>query len=141
MAREAALLTVPALHVCAWGTRFQMVVKIRTQSMGAGSGHPTLACHQREGEMPSSLQLFLYIHAANHLYPSIHTHKHTPLSFSCSCWAAEHPAVHCRSPALENNSQFVLPGFAAVVQTSEGEGFTGAGAKRLLKGLKTWRML
>ena len=55
-----------------------------------------------------------------------HTHRHTPLSSSCSCWAAEHPAGHCASPALENNSQFVLSGFATVVQTSEGEGFTGA---------------
>jgi len=45
-----------------------------------------------------------------------HTHRHTPLSSSCSCWAAEHPAGHCASPALENNSQFVLPGFALVVQ-------------------------
>jgi len=118
---KPALLTVPALHVCAWGTRFQMVVvKIRTQSMGgAGSGHPTLGCHQRETGRDALLPPTLPIYTCSQpciqsIHP--HTHRHTPLSSSCSCWAAEHPAGHCASPALENNSQFVLPGFALVVQ-------------------------
>jgi hypothetical protein len=79
---EAALLTVPALHVCGWETRFQKGGPDKNAINGAqaGSGH---SWHQ----MPSSLQLFLAIYTCSHpcIHPSTHAHRDT-IVIVLACW-------------------------------------------------------
>lgn len=78
----------PRLH-SGRGTRFQWVVKIRTQSMNQWVQCRQQALYPWPGLTPERdalLPQILPIYTCNQPYVSVHPHKYTTLlSFSCSC--------------------------------------------------------